>query len=208
MTSSTESPASHVTSRKQLPIYDESPRDIILVKTELPLQSQVRWARQNIQSFKNDLESRFNVVVDHGYHVEKKFVGTLSSLIDQRESNSSSVLCVGIGTMTGSILARNRSLPLRFLSPLAFFLISSNQFLPSTTHNIKTYIFKLQDHHFPQSAATRDQMIKQGEESVGWLKQLKQRFLAKTTEAVKDGSQTFEKYTGLNISPGTSVDKK
>ncbi|OAV90826.1 hypothetical protein PTTG_02179 [Puccinia triticina 1-1 BBBD Race 1] len=194
-------------SRTQLPIYDKPCQEIILVKTELPLQPQVRWARQNIQSFKKDLENRFNFVLGHGMNIEKKVAGTLGSLIDQKESTSSSVLCVGIGTMTGSILARNRAFPLRFLSPLAFFILSSNQFLPSTTHNFKSYLFKLQDHHFPQSAAARDEVIKRGVEGVEWLTELKHRMFLKTAEVVKDGSQVFEKYSGLNISHGSSAGK-
>ncbi|EFP78291.2 hypothetical protein PGT21_030509 [Puccinia graminis f. sp. tritici] len=205
--SSTDSQAPSYPSRKQLPIYDEPSQEIILVKTELPLQAQVRWARQNIQSFKKDLESRFNFVLDHGLNIEKKVAGTLGSLIDQKESSSSSVLCVGIGTMTGSILARNRSFPLRFLSPLAFFILSSNQFLPTTTQNVKSYLFKLQDHHFPQSAARRDEVIKRGAESVEWLNGLRQRMFLKTTEVVKDGSQVFEKYSGLKISHDSSPAK-
>ncbi|KNZ52177.1 hypothetical protein VP01_365g1 [Puccinia sorghi] len=206
MASSIESQAPNISRKQsdqrlclllQLPIYDEPSEEIILVKTELPLQPQVRWVRQNMQSFKRNLEGRFNVALDHGLMVEKKVSQLLFAESD----------CVGIGTMTGSILARNRSLPLRFLSPLAFFVLSSNQFLPSTTHNLKSYIFKLQDHHFPQSAAARDQLIKQGTEGVEWLKQLKRRLLLKTTEVVHDGSQAFEKYSGLNISHNTSVGK-
>ncbi|KAH9457987.1 hypothetical protein MJO28_005061 [Puccinia striiformis f. sp. tritici] len=201
--SSTDSQASYPSPR-QLPIYDEPSPEIILVKTELPLQPQVRWARQNIQSLREDVENRFNFVLDHGLNIEKKVVGTLGGLIDRKEASSSSVLCVGIGTMTGSILARNRSFPLRFLSPLTFLILSSNQFLPTTTHNFKSYIFKLQDQHFPRSAASRDELIKQGTQSLQWLDQLKQKMFLKTTEVVKDGSQVFEKYSGLNISHASS----
>ncbi|KAI9609358.1 hypothetical protein H4Q26_007310 [Puccinia striiformis f. sp. tritici PST-130] len=202
--SSTDSQASYPSPR-QLPIYDEPSPEIILVKTELPLQPQVRWARQNIQSLREDVENRFNFVLDHGLNIEKKVVGTLVGLsIERRPAHLQYSGNVGIGTMTGSILARNRSFPLRFLSPLTFLILSSNQFLPTTTHNFKSYIFKLQDQHFPRSAASRDELIKQGTQSLQWLDQLKQKMFLKTTEVVKDGSQVFEKYSGLNISHASS----
>lgn len=208
--SANSAPDSHSSydSRRKLPIYDEPSPDVIFVKTELPLQPQVRWARENLQSLKADLDHRFNFALDHGLKVERKIVGTLSSLIDQKESTSSAVLSVGIGTMTGSILARNRSFPLRFLSPLTFFLISSNHFLPTTTHNFKSYLFKLQDHHFPRSAATRDEIIRRGVEGVQYLNHLKHQMLSKTTEIVKDSTEALEKYGGLNISHEPSKGKK
>ena len=61
------------------------------------------------------------------------------------------ILYVGIATLTGSIIARNRTLPTRFLLPPTLFLISMN-FLPRTSHNISTYLGSLEDEHFPNVA--------------------------------------------------------
>jgi MICOS complex subunit MIC26 len=62
------------------------------------------------------------------------------------------ILYVGIATLTGSILARNRALATRLLLPPTLFLISMNHFLPQTTHNISAYLGSLEDEHFPNFA--------------------------------------------------------
>ncbi|MBW0490254.1 hypothetical protein O181_029969 [Austropuccinia psidii MF-1] len=197
--SSTDSSSQRYATPK-LPIYDEPPREIILVKTELPLQPQVRWVREHLQSFKKEFQNRAGFLMERGFKAEKDFTGTLTGLLDHKETSSSSLLCVGIGTMSGSIITRNRSLPLRFLSPLAFFIVSSYHFLPITSQNFQSYLFRLQDKHFPRSAAARDDVIRQSIESVQWFRRLKDQMLQQSDKLVRNGNQAIEKYSGLKMS--------
>jgi MICOS complex subunit MIC26 len=61
-----------------------------------------------------------------------------------------------VSTLTGSILARNRSLPLRLTVPPALFFLSLNYFLPQTSTNLFSYIGELEDTYVPTIAEKHD----------------------------------------------------
>lgn len=56
---------------------------------------------------------------------------------------------VGISTLLGSIITRNRAFPLRFLTPPLFLVGSANYFLPKTAHNLNLYISELEQQYIP-----------------------------------------------------------
>jgi organizing structure protein 2 len=62
------------------------------------------------------------------------------------------ILYVGIATLTGSILARSRTLPTRLLLPPTLFIFSMNIFLPQTSHNLSAYLTSLEEAYFPNVA--------------------------------------------------------
>ena len=62
------------------------------------------------------------------------------------------LLYVGIATLTGSILSRNRIILTRLLLPPLFLVASANHFLPKTTGNLSDYLGSLEDTHFPALA--------------------------------------------------------
>ena len=59
------------------------------------------------------------------------------------------MLYIGVASLSGSILARNRSLFTRMLLPTMFFSLSSKYFLPKTTKNFSAYAGSLEENHFP-----------------------------------------------------------
>lgn len=80
----------------------------------------------------------------------------IKSIISANESLTPGLLYVGIATLTGSILARNRMLPTRFLLPPVFLLASANHFLPETTGNLSSYFGSLEETYFPSLSEKHD----------------------------------------------------
>ena len=82
----------------------------------------------------------------------------MKSIIPVDESITPGALYVGVATLTASVLARNRSILLRFSLPPVLFFISMNQFLPKTTHNLSSYFSSLERAHAPAIADAHEQL--------------------------------------------------
>ncbi len=61
-----------------------------------------------------------------------------------------------MATLTGSIIARNRSLVTRIILPPVLFAVSAKHFLPQTTRNLSDYLGSIEDSHFPKFAEKHD----------------------------------------------------
>lgn len=79
-------------------------------------------------------------------------LGRVKALIAPGEPLTPAMLYVGVASLSGSILARNRSVLTRVMLPPAFFLLSFNYFLPKTSHNVSDYAGSLEEAHFPALA--------------------------------------------------------
>ena len=66
------------------------------------------------------------------------------------------MLYVGVATLTGSILARNRMFATRLILPPICFVASAKYFLPRTSHNLSDYLGSVEDAHFPVLAEKHD----------------------------------------------------
>jgi MICOS complex subunit MIC26 len=80
----------------------------------------------------------------------------MKSIISPDEQLTPGLLYVGVATLTGSIIARNRFLPTRLLLPPLFLVISLNQFLPKTSENLTSYFGSLEETYFPTFAQKHD----------------------------------------------------
>lgn len=65
---------------------------------------------------------------------------------------------MGVATLTASVLARNRSIFFRFSLPPVFLLVSMNQFLPKTSHNLASYFLSLERAHAPALADAHERL--------------------------------------------------
>jgi MICOS complex subunit MIC26 len=82
----------------------------------------------------------------------------VKSIIPVDESLTPGALYAGVATLTASILARNRSILLRFSLPPVFLFISMNQFLPKTSRNLASYFSSLERAHAPALADAHEQL--------------------------------------------------
>jgi organizing structure protein 2 len=80
------------------------------------------------------------------------FLDRVKALVASDEPLTPALLYVGVASLSGSILARNRSVFTRALLPPTFFLLSCKYFLPKTTHNVAAYAGSLEEEHFPALA--------------------------------------------------------
>lgn len=76
----------------------------------------------------------------------------VKSIIAPDEPLTPGVLYVGVATLTGSIIARNRFLLARLVLPPTLFFLSLNHFLPKTSHNLSEYFGSLEETYFPTFA--------------------------------------------------------
>jgi organizing structure protein 2 len=74
------------------------------------------------------------------------------------ESLTPGGIYVLISGLTGSVLTRTRSLPIRWLAPPLFALASAPYFLPKTSSNIRAYLSRVENAHFPELAAEHDKL--------------------------------------------------
>lgn len=120
-------------------------------------------------------------------------------LIPADEPLTPGFLYTGVATLTGSILTRNRLLPLRLLSPPVFFVLSFQQFLPKTAANVSDYLSSLEHTYFPRLAQTTDTAIAH----TGMTIEMAKDAYARGKDSVAGGVETIveqiQSSTGLKL---------
>ncbi|KAI9465824.1 apolipo protein O-domain-containing protein [Lactarius psammicola] len=138
--------------RALLAIYPEPEREIVLVDTPSVLETQIGAARRAVTSVTRDVHAQVHGVVSKWIGIEHAVEHRVKSLIAPDEPLTPGLLYVGVASLTGSILARNRAIFSRVLLPPAFFYLSFKYFLPKTTQNVSAYAGSLEEKHFPSLA--------------------------------------------------------
>jgi organizing structure protein 2 len=106
---------------------------------------------------------------------------------------------VGVATLSGSILSRNRTLPTRFLLPPLFLLLSAQHFLPKTTHNLSDYLGSLEDEYLP-SLAQKHETAK-AHSAMAWarVKDASEGINGKVERAAVSAFDKVQEVTGLKL---------
>lgn len=82
--------------------------------------------------------------------------GEVKSVVPKDEKLTPGIIYVLVAGLTGSVLTRTRSFPIRFLAPPTFALAALPYFLPKTAHNLRAYISDIEDKQAPEFAAKHD----------------------------------------------------
>lgn len=109
-----------------------------------------------------------------------RFTGRVKSIVIPEEPLTPGLLYVGVSALTGSILARNRSIFVRFALPPTLLLLSFDHFLPKTYHNLSSYLGSLEDRYIPAVAEKHD--IAKAHTAMTW---------ERIRDATKDGRATL-----------------
>lgn len=80
----------------------------------------------------------------------------VKQIVPTDESLTPGIIYVLVAGLTGSVLSRTRSFPVRFLAPPIFATAALPYFLPKTAHNLRKYISDVEDKHCPEFAARHD----------------------------------------------------
>ncbi|KAH9809887.1 apolipo protein O-domain-containing protein [Melampsora americana] len=189
----------------KLPIYDQESKEIELIKSKLILQDEVKILRTKIQEIQFNSTHQTQLYLNKWLNFEKRFSDRFHQLIQKDEINSNALAYIGISTLTGSILTRNRSIFLRFISPITFLTISFSNLMPKTYENLKTYSFDLQDQHFPNSALIRDDLILKSHQSLHQLNQLNHSFWNTFHQQFRNGKAQVFELLGLKVATTSST---
>jgi len=156
--------------RRQLSIYPEPEREIVVVDSPSVLETQIGVVRKAVTGVARDVHRRVHgavsewIGIEHAVeraclpllkspsYINSLFLDRVKALIAPDEPLTPALLYVGVTSLSGSILARNRSVFTRVLLPPTFFLLSLKYFLPKTTQNVSAYAGSLEEEHFPSLA--------------------------------------------------------
>ncbi|KAL4254768.1 MICOS complex subunit [Abortiporus biennis] len=133
----------------KLPIYPQPDPEIVLQETPSELEKQIGKVRRRLTATYDDAHGRVQEVVSKWIGVEQAVEHRVKSIIDPNESLTPGLLYVGVATLTGSVITRNRLLLWRILLPPTLLALSLNHFLPKTSHNLSSYFGSLEDTYFP-----------------------------------------------------------
>lgn len=109
------------------------------------LTAQVRQARLFLYSHALAAENGFNDFLSRVLHIENAFTNTVASLAPSPESGERLLpggVYVIVSAMAGSIVARNRGVFLRTMSPLAFGTVAAWSLLPVTMRNVSDLVWE------------------------------------------------------------------
>ncbi|KAF8809885.1 hypothetical protein BYT27DRAFT_7187149 [Phlegmacium glaucopus] len=145
----------HQTSDK-LSIYPSPTPDILLVESPSELENRIAITRRKALQTYSEAHAHIQGWVTNWIGIEHAVEHRIKSIISPNESLTPGLLYVGIATLTGSIIARNRMLATRFLLPPLFLVASANHFLPETTGNLSSYFGSLEETYFPSLSEKHD----------------------------------------------------
>ncbi|OJT13708.1 MICOS subunit MIC26 [Trametes pubescens] len=182
----------------KLPIYPSPDSEVILVETPSELEKQIGVARRAVTTTYLDAHSRVQSVISRWIGVEQAVESRVKSLVAPDEPLTPGILYVGVATLTGSVLARNRIF-WRLTLPPTLLVLSLNHFLPKTTHNVSSYLAELEEKHFP-TFAEKHEIAKQ-HSAMTWyrLKDATQSGRETFSNGVADLVGKVEEATGLKL---------
>ncbi|OCH89366.1 hypothetical protein OBBRIDRAFT_835851 [Obba rivulosa] len=197
-------PASPAVGR-QLPIYPAPEPELILVEAPLPLEAEIGVARRAVTQTLNDAHARVQAVVSRWIGVEQAVEHRLKSLVAPDEPLTPGLLYAGVAGLTGSILARNRSIALRASLPPLLFTLAFARFLPHTASNVRAYLSALEDAYAPRLAEVH--ATANAHAAMTWARAREGLGDARAglEGAVEKGLGRVEEATGLKLRAGLGV---
>ncbi|OCF38317.1 hypothetical protein I317_07915 [Kwoniella heveanensis CBS 569] len=148
----------------KLPIYPtpESIPTVTLIETPNPIVPYITESREAVTSVLAQARGYLQSGVGSWIGFERKVEREVKSVLPADESLTPGLIYVLIAGLSGSVLTRTRSLPIRFLAPPLFTLAAAPYFLPKTSHNIRKYLSDVEDRNFPEFAARHDHFVQTG----------------------------------------------
>ncbi|KAF8504502.1 apolipo protein O-domain-containing protein [Russula emetica] len=144
---------------RQLSIYPEPEREIVVVDSPSVLETQIGVVRKTVTGVVRDVHKRVHGAVSEWIDIEHAVEHRVKALIAPDEPLTPALLYVGVASLSGSILARNRSVFTRVILPPTFLFLSFKYFLPKTTQNVSEYAGSLEEEHFPSLAQKHEVAI-------------------------------------------------
>ncbi|POY71567.1 hypothetical protein BMF94_5431 [Rhodotorula taiwanensis] len=116
--------------RSKLSLYDSPAEPAVLVPVKSPLQDEVAAARVAASEAYSSIKDKTADARQTWLGLEKQGEGALKTIISDRDQLNPNALYVGIATLAGSIVGRNRNFLVRLALPPLFLVGSAAYFLP------------------------------------------------------------------------------
>ncbi|RKO87243.1 apolipo protein O-domain-containing protein [Blyttiomyces helicus] len=126
----------YVPPRQKPSIYDEPEFHPVVVEEPSKLELAIRETRYTVTDYFSSTRANVQTLVDRWISLERQITATVNEYTVPSEPFLPGALYVTVAGFAGSILARSRSFPLRFLSPLT---LASGTFVylyPRTAQNV------------------------------------------------------------------------
>ncbi|KAG0643774.1 apolipo protein O-domain-containing protein [Tuber brumale] len=139
---------SHITTTTPTSADTKSPSLITTTPTPTPtdrLAAEIRKARLFLHVHTVLLQKHIDLAFSKYLSYEHSITSTISSLVPPKSSEEKvvpGVLYVAVSTMAGSIITRNRMLPIRALTPVFVGIGAGWYFLPETTRNVGDLVWE------------------------------------------------------------------
>ena len=127
------------------------------------------------------------------------YLDRIKSIVSPEEPLTPGLLYVGVATLTGSILARNRMFVTRLILPPVSFVASAKYFLPRTSHNLSDYLGSVEDTLFPDFAEKHD--IAKAHSSMTWerIREGTKDARARVNHSAVSTVEKIQETTGLKL---------
>jgi len=147
-------------SREKLSIYPNPQPEIVLIEAPHPLAAHIKVAREHTTDALSGVRAQVESVVDKWVGFERRVEREVKSVLPKDEPLTPGILYIGVAGLAGSVIARNRNIVARLILPPALFLAASPYFLPKTSHNVRQYLARIEDAHFPELARQHDELVR------------------------------------------------
>ncbi|THH05677.1 hypothetical protein EW145_g4617 [Phellinidium pouzarii] len=148
-----------VAPREKLSIYPEPEPQLVLVDTPSELERRIGTTRESLTANYKDSYAYVHGWVYKWINIEHAVEQRIKSFKAPEEQLTPGALYVGVATLSGSIIARSRGLPTRFLLPPTLLVLSLNHFLPKTAAKIGEYVSDLEHTYVPRVAQFTDTAV-------------------------------------------------
>ena len=137
------------------------------------------------------------------FHSKQLMPERVKSIVSPTEQITAGLLYTGITTLTGSIVARNRSHFVRFALPSALFIVSLNHFLPETAGNLSSYLGSVEERYLPKVAEKH--AIANAHARMTWerVKESTREGRERAERSVDWGVRRVQEMTGLKLRDDT-----
>ncbi|KAJ7118056.1 apolipo protein O-domain-containing protein [Mycena epipterygia] len=142
--------------RPKLSIYADPPKEIVLLDTPSALEGHIGTVRRTVTGQYREAHTQVQGLVSRWIGVENRVEHRIKSLLPPDERLVPGALYVAIAFLSGAILARNRSLPIRALLPPVLAVGAAAHFLPKTSANVRAYTGELEERYVPEVARVHE----------------------------------------------------
>lgn len=173
--------------------------DGVAVRLSEPVKSVFRSVREqlnkSIENGRDWLENGKSQYLEK----ERQVTSTLSSLHHRQEDLFPNSIYVLIGGLTGQIVARQRGILARFVTPLAFGVASFWWFLPETFKNTSRFVWKVEQRTLPEFSQHQVSAYEKAEKFVSDVEKKAAESQQSVSSSAESLKRKFANLTGLNL---------